>query len=71
MDGSLAIFHGLHKLANYDVQGKLKETKKGKATYVHRLSSAMGKVFKDYSSVPRPKQYTVNNSFVTKADKLY
>ena len=31
IDGSLAIFHGPRKLANYDQQGKLKETKKGKA----------------------------------------
>ncbi len=27
-DGSLAIFHGLRKLADYDKQGKLKETKR-------------------------------------------
>jgi len=31
IDGSLAIFHGPRKLADYDHQGKLKETKKGKA----------------------------------------
>lgn len=31
MDGSLAIFHGPRKLADYDKQGKLKETKKKKA----------------------------------------
>ena len=31
IDGSLAIFHGPRKLADYDQQGKLKETKKGKA----------------------------------------
>jgi hypothetical protein len=31
IDGSLAIFHGPRKLANYDQLGKLKETKKGKA----------------------------------------
>jgi transposase len=31
MDGSLAIFHGPRKLADYDQQGKLKETRKGKA----------------------------------------
>ena len=31
MDGSLAIFHGPRKLADYDREGKLKETKKKKA----------------------------------------
>jgi transposase len=31
MDGSLAIFHGPRKLADYDKQGKLKEIKKEKA----------------------------------------
>ncbi|MBA3037296.1 MAG: ISNCY family transposase [Desulfobacterium sp.] len=31
MDGSLAIFHGPRKLADYDIQGKLKEIKKEKA----------------------------------------
>ncbi len=31
VDGSLAVFHGPRKLANYDSQGKLKEVKKGKA----------------------------------------
>lgn len=31
MDGSLAIFHGPRKLADYDKQGKLKEVKKKKA----------------------------------------
>jgi transposase len=31
MDGSLAVFHGPRKLADYDQQGKLKETRKGKA----------------------------------------
>lgn len=31
IDGSLAIFHGPRKLAGYNQQGKLKETKKGKA----------------------------------------
>ena len=31
IDGSLGIFHGPRKLADYDQQGKLKETKKGKA----------------------------------------
>jgi hypothetical protein len=31
IDGSLAIFHGPRKLADYDSQGKLKEVKKGKA----------------------------------------
>ena len=31
MDGSLAIFHGPRKLADYDSQGKVKEIKKGKA----------------------------------------
>lgn len=31
IDGSLAIFHGPRKLADYNQQGKLKETKKGKA----------------------------------------
>ena len=31
MDGSVAIFHGPRKLADYDKQGKLKETKKKKA----------------------------------------
>lgn len=31
IDGSLAIFHGPRKLANYNQQGKPKETKKGKA----------------------------------------
>jgi hypothetical protein len=30
-DGSLAVFHGPRKLADYDAQGKLKESKKGKA----------------------------------------
>lgn len=30
IDGSLAIFRGPRKLANYDLQGKLKEPKKGK-----------------------------------------
>ena len=29
-DGSLAVFHGPRKLADYDAQGKLKENKKGK-----------------------------------------
>jgi hypothetical protein len=28
LDGSLAIFHGPRKLADYDQQGKLKEVKK-------------------------------------------
>jgi hypothetical protein len=28
MDGSLAIFHGPRKLADYDSQGQLKERKK-------------------------------------------
>jgi transposase len=31
VDGSLAVFHGPRKLADYDSQGKLKEVKKGKA----------------------------------------
>jgi len=31
IDGSLAIFHGPRKLADYNQQGKLKENKKGKA----------------------------------------
>ena len=31
MDGSVAIFHGPRKLADYDLQGKLQEIKKGKA----------------------------------------
>jgi len=31
VDGSLAVFHGPRKLADYDSQGKLKEIKKGKA----------------------------------------
>jgi len=31
IDGSLALFHGPRKLADYNHQGKLKETKKGKA----------------------------------------
>ena len=31
MDNSLAVFHGPRKLAHYDAQGKLKESKKGKA----------------------------------------
>jgi len=30
IDGSLAVFHGPRKLADYDAQGKLKENKKGK-----------------------------------------
>jgi len=30
-DGSLAVFHGPRKLADYDAQGKLKQSKKGKA----------------------------------------
>jgi transposase len=30
-DGSLAVFHGPRKLADYDAQGKLKDNKKGKA----------------------------------------
>ncbi|MEA3427827.1 MAG: hypothetical protein U9Q84_01125 [Thermodesulfobacteriota bacterium] len=30
-DSSLAVFHGPRKLAHYDAQGKLKESKKGKA----------------------------------------
>lgn len=31
INGSLAVFHGPRKLADYDQQGKLKETNKGKA----------------------------------------
>jgi hypothetical protein len=31
IDGSLAVFHGPRKLADYDQQGKLKQPKKGKA----------------------------------------
>jgi hypothetical protein len=31
MDSSLAVFHGPRKLADYDAQGKLKESKKEKA----------------------------------------
>lgn len=31
MDGSMAVFHGPRKLADYDAQGKLKELQKGKA----------------------------------------
>lgn len=31
VDGSMAVFHGPRKLADYDSQGKLKEVKKGKA----------------------------------------
>lgn len=31
VDGSLAVFHGPRKLADYDSQGKLKDVKKGKA----------------------------------------
>jgi len=30
IDGSLAVFHGPRKLADYDTQGKLKENKNGK-----------------------------------------
>lgn len=68
MDGSLAIFHGPRKLANYDVQGKLMEIKNDKAAHVRRSSPAMGKVLKGFSSVPLPKQYKADNSFATKAD---
>ena len=35
-DGSLAIFHGPRKLADYDKQGKLKETKKKKGSITQR-----------------------------------
>ncbi|MDI6616349.1 MAG: hypothetical protein QME27_06520, partial [Syntrophaceae bacterium] len=31
INGSLAVFHGPRKLADYDAQGKLKELRKGKA----------------------------------------
>ena len=35
IDGSLAVFHGPRKLADYDAQGKLKENKKGKEKAAH------------------------------------
>lgn len=47
-DGSLSIFHGPRKLADYDEQGKLKETKKGKGSVGPPLASCPGKYASSY-----------------------
>ena len=70
IDGSLAVFHGPRKLADYDAQGKLKENKKGKekAAHVRRSSLPLRKAASVYDFRNFPEQYKADNSFAIKPD---
>ncbi len=68
MDGSLAVFHGPRKLADYDAQGKLKQSKKGKAAHVRRSSLPLRKAAPGYDFRSFPEQYKADNSFAIKPD---
>jgi uncharacterized heparinase superfamily protein len=67
-DGSLAIFHGSRKLADYDAAGNLREREHDVTKIVHRSSHHYGKQRKAKPEAAFHNQYNVDNSLVVKPD---
>ena len=67
-DGSLAIFHGPRKLADYDAEGNLREEEKEAAAKVHRSSRTHGRQLQAPPFAAFHNQYKVDNSRAIKPD---
>jgi hypothetical protein len=67
-DGSLAMFHGPRKLADYDAAGNLKEPEHDVTKTVHRSSHHYGKQLQAMPSAAFHNQYNVDNSLAVKPD---
>ena len=67
-DGSLAIFHGPRKLADYDAEGTLKEAEREATAKVHRSSVNHGKQLQAPPCAAFHNQYNVDNSLAIKPD---
>ena len=71
-DGSMAIFHGPRKLADYDCNGQLKGKEKEKTAVQspsRHISSIAEKALRATPSVPFLLNQKADNSFAIKADK--
>lgn len=67
-NGSMAIFHGPRKLADYDAQGKLKNEDWSATKAVHQVSLKHGRQLQAPPFAAFHNQYNVDNSFAIKPD---
>jgi hypothetical protein len=67
-DGSLAMFHGSRKLADYDAAGSLREREHDVTKIVHRSSHHYGKQLQATPTTAFHNQYNVDNSLAVKPD---